>query len=173
MKRTILFIAVLLLALTGCNHSKTPKITENDVKNAEAALFNEDMTTNAEAVTTAIETFVKYAESNPKAEDAPETLFKAIELSINTHQDPKQSIDLVNRLLTTYPQYGNNPVALFMLATFVYEDQKQDYDKARETYRQIIDNYPDSPFAKDAAIAMEQVGMTPEQLIERFEANQE
>ena len=173
MKHNLLIIAVLLLALTGCNHSKTEKITQNDLKNAEAALFNEDMSTNAEAVATAIETFSKYAEANPKAADAPEYLFKAIEVSINTHQDPKQSIDLVNKLVSGYPEYDKNPVALFMLASFVYEDQKQEYDKARETYRQIIDNYPDSPFAKDAAIAVKQVGMTPEQLIEMFEANQE
>lgn len=173
MKRNILMIALLLLALTGCNRSKTHKITQNDVKNAEAALFNEDRSTNAEAVATAIETFSKYAETNPKAEDAPDYLFKAIEVSINTYQDANQSIDLVNKLVSSYPEYDKNPVALFMLASFVYEDQKQEYDKARDTYRQIMENYPDSPFAKDAAIAIEQVGMTPEQLIERFEANQE
>ena len=93
-------------------------------------------------------------------------------MSINTHQDAKQSIELVEKLVSDYPEYDKNPVALFMLASFVYEDQKQEYDKARETYRRIMDNYPDSPFAKDAAIAMKQVGMTPEQLIEMFESRE-
>ena len=174
MKKTICFMAIaLVFAMVGCHNTKTAKTSTDDVKKAEAALFNEDRSSNTEAVATAIETFSNYAETNPKAADAPEYLFKAIEVSINTYQDTKQSIDLVNKLVSKYPEYDKNPVALFMLASFVYEDQMQEYEKARETYRQIVDNYPDSPFAKDAAIAMEQVGMTPEQLIELFEANQE
>lgn len=168
MKRNIFVIAVMLLiVVAGCNRSA--KTTENDVKQAEAALFNEDMTANMEAVPQAIETFCKYAEENPEAENAPEYLFKAVEVSINTHQDAKQSIELVDKLVSGYPEYDKDPVALFMLASFVYEDQQQEYDKARETYRRIVDSYPNSPFAKDAAIAMKQVGMTPEQLIEMFE----
>lgn len=172
MKRNIFIIVLLLLALAGCNHQKTAKVTEADVKQAEAALFNDDMSANVEAVPDAIGTFVKYAEDHPNAEDAPEYLFKAVEVSINAMQDTQQSIDLVNRLVSGYPEYDKNPVALFMLASFVYEDQKQEYDKARETYRRIVNDYPDSPFAKDAAIAMEQVGMTPEQLIEMFESQE-
>ncbi len=172
MKKTILFLA-MALALVGCHNTQNAKTSADDVKKAEAALFNEDKSTNVEAVANAIETFSKYAEANPKAADAPEYLFKAIEVSINTYQDAQQSIDLVNKLVSGYPTYDKNPVALFMLASFVYEDQKQEYEKARETYQQIVDNYPDSPFAHDAAIAKERVGMTPEQLIELFEANQE
>lgn len=162
---------MLLLVLTGCH--RNAKTTENQVKEAEAALFNEDMTANAEAVPDAIATFVKYAEDHADAADAPEYLFKAVEVSVNAKQDPQQSIDLVNRLVTTYPRYENNPVALFMLATFVYDDQLHNYDKARECYNRIINDYPDSPFAKDAAISIEQLGVSPEELIKIFEANQE
>ena len=172
MKRIVFVIAVMmLLAVVGCNRSA--KTTENDVKKAEAALFNDDMTANAEAVPNAIATFVKYAEENPEAKDAPDFLFKAIEVSINTKQDAGQSIDLVNRLVTTYPKFENNPVALFMLATFVYDEQQHDFDKARACYQQIINDYPDSPFAKDAAISIEQLGVSPEELIKIFEAQQE
>ena len=56
-----------------------------------------------------------------------------------------------------------------MLATFVYDDQQHDLDKAREAYQQVIDQYPDSPFARDAEIAITQLGMTPEELIRKFE----
>ena len=170
MKTNLLLVALLLFAFVSCH--RNAKTTEAQVKEAEAALFNDDMSANAEAVASAIETFSKYAEDNPKAANAPEYLFKAVEVSINTHQDAKQSIELVEKLVSDYPEYDKNPVALFMLASFVYEDQKQEYDKARETYRRIMDNYPDSPFAKDAAIAMKQVGMTPEQLIEMFESRE-
>lgn len=157
----------MMIVMTGCHNGN--KTTQNDVKKAEAALFNEDQTTNAEAVPNAIATFSKYAEENPEAADAPEYLFKAVEISINTKQDAQQSIDLVNRLVKDYPEFDKNPVALFMLATFVYDEQRHDLDKAREAYQQVIDQYPDSPFARDAEIAITQLGMTPEELIRMFE----
>ena len=162
---------MLLLVATGCH--RNVKTTENDVKEAEAALFNDDMTANVEAVPHAIATFVKYAEDHADAADAPEYLFKAVEVSINAQQDAQQSIDLVNRLVKDYPRFDKNPVALFMLATFVYDDQLHNYDKARECYRRIMNDYPESPFAKDASIAIEQLGVSPEDLIKIFEAQQE
>ena len=174
MKKNIFLFAMLLLVVAGCNqNTKTAKTTQNEVKEAEAALFNEDMTANTEAVPDAIATFSKYVEENPDAADAAEVLFKAVEIAVNTKQDPQQSIKLVNKLVADYPKCDKNPVALFMLATFVYDEQLHDLDKARETYQQIIDNYPDNPFAKDAAIAITQLGMTPEELIRMFEENEE
>lgn len=161
--------AMLLLAVTGCQ----TKTTEKDVKKAEAALFNEDMSANAEAVPAAIETFSKFAEENPKAEAAPEYLFKAFEVAVNTKQDPQQCIGLAERLLKEFPQFDKNPVALFMLASFVYDDQLHDLDKARDCFQRILDLYPDSPFANDAAISIQQLGMSPEELVKMFEAREE
>lgn len=171
MKKSILLFAILLLVVAACN--RNAKTTQNDVKKAEEALFNEDQTMNAEAVTDAVATFNKYVEENPEAADAPEVLFKAVEISVNTKQDAKQSIELVNKLVANYPECDKNPIALFMLATFVYDEQLHDLDKARETYQQIVDNYPESPFAADAAIAITQLGMTPEELVKMFEAQGE
>lgn len=172
MKKYLLIIVMVLFAIAGCNRSaKNTKTTENDVKKAEAALFNEDMSANAEAVPEAIEAFSKYAEENPDAENAAEYLFKAFEVSVNTKQEAGKSIELADRLLSGFPTFDKNPVALFMLATFVYDDQLHNLDKARECYQQVIDNYPDSPFAKDAAISITQLGMTTEELIKMFEGN--
>lgn len=171
MKKNFLIAVMMFLAIAGCN--RNTKVTENDVKKAEDALFSESGMANEEAVPNAIETFSKYAEENPEAANAPEYLFKALEVSVNTKQDPQQSIDFCNRLVTTYPQFDKNPVALFMLATFVYDEQLHDLDKARVAYQQVIDQYPDSPFANDAAIAITQLGMTPEELIRMFESNEE
>lgn len=172
MKQTLLWIFMALMVMVGCQNQNA-KTTANDVKKAEAALFNEDQTVNAEAVTDAVAAFNKYVEENPEASDAPEYLFKAIEVSVNTKQDPQQSIAMVNRLLENYPEFDKNPVALFMLATFVYDEQQHDLDRARDAYQRIVDDYPNSPFAKDAAIAITQLGMTPEELVKMFEREED
>ena len=101
--------------------------------------------------------------------DSPDAMFEAVTESINARQDAQKSIDLVNRLVADYPEYENNAAALFMLANFVYDEQLGDLDKARETYQQIVDNYPDSPFASDAAIAITQLGIPLEDLVKMFE----
>ena len=87
---------------------------------------------------------------------------------------PGEKLPFIGDLLFTsnYPEFDKNPVALFMLATFVYDEQLHDLDKAREAYQQIIDNYPENPFANDAAIAITQLGMTPEELIRMFESQE-
>lgn len=166
MKKSILLMAIAIVMLAGCRH----KTTQKDLQKAEAALFNEDQTMNMEAVPTAIDAFDKYAQENPEAENAADYLFRAFEVAVNTHQEPQQSIDLATRLLERYPDYDKNSVALFMLATFVYDEQLHDLDQARDCYQRIIDSYPDSPFAADAAIAIQQLGMTPEELIKMFES---
>lgn len=104
--------------------------------------------------------------------DSPEALFNALGEGINAKQDPQESIMMVDQLVTDYPKYENTPVALFMLASFVYDEQLHDLDKARETYQRIIDEYPDTPFAADASIAITQLGMTPEELVRMFEEQQ-
>lgn len=172
MKRVLIFgMVFLMMAFSGC-HNQRGKVTENDVKKAEQALFNEDQTTNQEAVANAIETFNKFAKQNPDDPKAPEYLFKALEISINTKQDPVQSILFCENLVEKYPEFDKNPVALFMLASFVYDDQLNDLDMTRDTYQRIVDNYPDSPFARDAAISIQQLGMSPEELIKMFEAQE-
>ena len=161
----------MMVVMVGCQN-QGKKVTEKDVKKAEEALFNEDMSTNKDAVPDAVATFSQYAEQNAEDAKAPEYLFKAFEISVNTKQDAQQSIDLCNRLLTNYPEFDKNPVALFMLASFVYDEQMHDMDKARETYQRVVDQYPNSPFANDAKISITQLGMTPDELIKMFESEE-
>ena len=171
-KRILLMAAAMMVVMASC-HNQNQKTTQNDVQKAESALFNEDQTVNEAAANEAVATFSKYAEENADASDAPEVLFKAVDIAVNMRHDAQQSIAMVERLVNDYPTFDKNPVALFMLAAFVYDEQLNDLDKARETYQRIIDNYPDSPFAADAAIAITQLGMTPEELIRMFEAQEQ
>lgn len=169
-KKVFIIIAAVMVIAAACN--RVVKTTEEDVKKAEAALFNDNLTTNVEAVPSAIEVFSKYAEENPDAANASEYLFKAFEVAVNTKQDPKQSIELAERFLKAYPKSDKAPVALFMLASFVYEDQLGDLDQARAAYQRVVDEYPESPFANDAEVSIQHLGMTPEELIKMFESQQ-
>lgn len=112
-------------------------------------------------------------ENEVKEATTPEALFNTVAEGIYAKQDPQESIKMVDRLVTDYPDYENNPVALFMLASYVYDEQLGDLDKARETYQRIIDEYPGTPFANDAAIAITQLGIPLDELVKMFEENAE
>lgn len=103
--------------------------------------------------------------------ESPEALFHAVEDAVFVQHDAQRSIRLVDKLVADYPSFEQTPVAMFMLANFIYDEQLHDLDKARETYQKIVDDYPDSPFANDAAISITQLGMTPDELVRMFEEN--
>ncbi len=178
MKRNIFVAAMMFVAvvLVGCQNS-TPQDKEQNTQEKETVSTKgdgtlqkkEERTLKTDTVSETVAADIKYVDANPEAADAPVRLFRAVEMATSAKLDPQQSIALVNRLVTDYPDYENNAVALFMLASFVYDEQLHDLDKARETYQQIIDNYPTSPFADDAALAIPQLGMTPEELVKMFE----
>jgi outer membrane protein assembly factor BamD (BamD/ComL family) len=52
---------------------------------------------------------------------------------------------------------------------YVYENLIRNLDKAKEIYLQFIEKYPESDFADDAQMALQNLGKTPEQMIKEFE----
>jgi TolA-binding protein len=59
------------------------------------------------------------------------------------------------------------------LKAFVYEDQLHDLNKAKKYYEEFLEKYPDSDFADDARISLQNLGKSPEELIKEFEEKQQ
>lgn len=168
MKKTLKLMLVALLAC-GMMACGGEKVTEDDLKKAEAALFNDDMTANPEAATAAVETFCKFAKQNPDDPNAPEWLFKAMEISVS-QKDAKKSEEICNWLMEAYPAYEKTPFGMFMLASLVYDDQLKDLDKARALYERIMADYPNSEITPSVEASIKFLGMTPEEIVKHFEA---
>jgi TolA-binding protein len=56
-----------------------------------------------------------------------------------------------------FPESSNKYKALF-LTGFVYSEQLQDYDMAKEAYQKVVENYPDCDLADDAKFMLENLG---------------
>lgn len=159
-------VAALAVMMMACGND-TLKV--EDLKKAEAKLFNEDMTANTEAVPEVVDMFCQYAKENPEAEDAPDWLFKALEIAVG-YLEPQKAIEIGDKLFNQYPNYDKTPVGMFMLGTMVYEDKLGELGKAKMLYDKIIANYPESEFAPVAEQAIINLGKTPEEIIREFEA---
>ncbi len=178
MKRLALFVILAAFLGTGCRNSANDQKKEEQAVDAKtlkkeiAALEKElfgDTTGTMDLVKTnlLIEKYTRYADAFPKDSLAPEYLFKASDLAMNSNK-PGKTISLYNRIIKEYPGYKNVSTCYF-LKGFVYDDQLKEYDKAKKYYRLYLEKYPDGEFADDAQMALKYLGKSPEELIKMFE----
>ena len=166
MKKTfqIVLLAVLAFGMMACGEKK---LTQDDLKKAELTLLGEQGDLNKEAAPAVVEKFCKFVEQSPDDATAPEGLFKAMQIDIKLEESEK-AIELCNKLVEDYPTFEHNPAALMMTASEVYDGQLHDLDKARATYEKVINDYPDSDWAKNAERMIEFLGLTPEEILSRI-----
>jgi len=82
--------------------------------------------------------------------------------------DSQKAIELFDRLMVEYPDYEKVPECLFMKA-FIYDNNLQEYDKAKEVYLEFLEKYPDDEFADDARASINNLGKSLEEIIREFE----
>ena len=163
MKMTIkmTLIAMLAFGLLACGEKK---LTYEDMKKAEATLFNEDGLIDTVKAPKVANKFCQFVEQNPNDSTAPLWLYHAMELNIMM-KNTEKSIELCNKLAEQYPNSKWTPRGLYILGSFVYEKEFVDLDKAREIYDRIIADYPDSEIIESVKASKKYLGWTPEQIM--------
>jgi outer membrane protein assembly factor BamD (BamD/ComL family) len=63
------------------------------------------------------------------------------------------AIKIYEQILTLFPQSPNDYKAQFLIG-FVYSEQLEDHQKAKEAYRKVVEKYPNSDLADDAEFMM-------------------
>ena len=157
----ITFFAIMALGLFACGEKK---LTQEDLKKAEAMLFNDDQTMNEAVAAQVAEKYIKFVEQSPDDPTAPTWLFHAFEINVQT-KNAEKSLELGKKLVEQYPESSWAPRTLFLMANYVYDEQLHDLDKAREAYERLISDYPDSELADDAQKLIEYLGMTTEEIM--------
>jgi tetratricopeptide (TPR) repeat protein len=167
MKLTTLFILVIFLAACSRPQEKLQK----QIEEKETAFKNEgSVKPSPQKADSLIGMYVDYADQYQDDTLSPEYLFRAGDLSIATGKF-NQAQELLGRV-QRYPNYSKLPQVLF-LQGFVAENHMQDTSMARQHYEKFLDTYPDHPLSNDARAAIENMGMSPEDLIRQFEQHQQ
>ena len=156
----------ILLTMISCGPSREKTVKqiqtlEKSLFSPEAVSFNKE---KADSLLLLYEVFVK---DNPKDSLAPVFLFKAASIAMNSG-DGTRALKFFDQYLQDYPDKPKASLCLFFKA-FVYENTMQDLDKARETYLLFIEKYPSDEFAKDAKLALVNLGKSPDMLIRELE----
>ena len=83
-----------------------------------------------------------------------------------------KSAEICDQLTADYPQSQWTPMSLFLLGSYVYNDQLNDTAQAHAAFQTLIDNYPDSELVDDAQKSIEYLGLTPEEIMARIMMSQ-
>lgn len=165
-----LFAMVALVAtVAACQSPRQDSLAK--IKEAEQSTFSESGLVDPAHVDELINAYESFADQFPDDSLAPEYLFKAGDVAMNTNRSNK-AILLYDRILTNYADYRKAPEALF-LKGYVYENNLGRLDKAEKIYREFLDKYPDNEFADDAEVSLRYLGKSPEELIEIFQKESE
>ena len=165
--KKFLILAVIALVFAGCNSNDPAK----KINELEKQVFSAEGAINSEVANDLVSAYCDFADANPDDALAPEYLFKAVDVSMNINE-PQRTISIINRLVNDYPDYPRTQAALFLKA-FIFETKYNNLDMAKKLYEQYLEKYPDGEFANDCKASIEYLGLSPEELVKRFEAQEE
>jgi outer membrane protein assembly factor BamD (BamD/ComL family) len=115
---------------------------------------------------TAIGHYEQVVENHPDHPLAESALFRIAELHNNGTRRFQEAIATYRRFLSAFPESPQAPVSLFMVA-FLYNNELHDLNNAGAAYREFLSRYPNHELAPSASGELENLGKSPEQIIEQ------
>lgn len=162
---SLIFIAIAML-FVACGESN-PRA---DIEAQEAALqtiMSDESSSSPDAIR---EGFAKLISAYEDYLAGGNTLsadeyFKVAELyeSVGRYD---QTISMLEKLRTEHPKTDRAADALFKIG-FIQHNNLNDLKNAEDTYRKFINKYPDHHFADDAQMEIDNLGVSPEEIIRR------
>ncbi len=166
MKRIHLTCMILIVLSMACSSPREK--AESAINELNEELYSDTINIlNTEKARELMEAYIDYVDKFPESEKSPDYLFKSGELAMNAFNGIL-AVKIFERILNDYPDYEKAPESLFLMG-FTFEERVENLDKAREVYQQFIDTYPDHEFTDDARLSIENLGVSPEELIKQFE----
>ena len=161
-------IVLLLIAgfFVGCNSNDPAKRIEK----LEEQAFATEKAIDPVVASDLVSAYCDFADANPDDTMTPEYLFKAVDVSMNLNE-PQRTIYIIDKLVKEYPDYPRTQAALFIKA-FIFETRYGNLDMAKKIYEQYLEMYPNGDFADDCKASIENLGLTPEELVKKFEAQE-
>lgn len=104
-----------------------------------------------------------YVLSNPGADNAAETLYKASEIARSLKTIPK-ALSIYDWIIDSYPNYEKTPTAYF-LKGFILDDQLKNDSLAGIIYTEFLEKFPDDELADDVEFLKSNLGKSNEEIL--------
>lgn len=162
--RKIIALFALAMMLVACGNDDPAKRIEK----LEKQVFSAEKAVDPVVASDLVSAYCDFADANPNDAMAPEYLFKAVDVSMNLNE-PQRTIFIIDKLLKDYPEYPRTQAALFVKA-FIFETRYGNLNMAKKIYEQYLEMYPDGEFAEACRASIENLGLSPEELVKKFES---
>lgn len=84
--------------------------------------------------------------------------------SLSEIESLEQAVEYYGLVANKFPDSQNAPKSLFMVG-FIQANELRQFDKAKETYNKFIEKYPNDELAKSAQIELDNLGLSPEEIL--------
>ena len=159
-KAVITFLVMIFLVSCG---------TQDDQDLYDSAKEN----LQSEEYVNALADFRKLVDNFPKSKHRAEVYFEIgklyhgkVDKNLSEEESFKQAISYYESVYTTFPDNENAPNALFMSA-FLYANELELLDSAREKYDLFLKKYPDHEMAASARAELDNLGISAEDILQK------
>ena len=149
----------------------TPSSLGVEISKIEQDLELKNTPNRSEKTAELIGFYSSYFNLFPNDPMTADMLFKAGNQCVNLNRYD-DALSYYNRLDVSYRNYQKCPESLY-LQGFIYDTYKNEFGNAKEKYERLIKLYPEHSLAEQAKVSIENLGLTDEELIRKFENNQE
>ncbi|MCB9224870.1 MAG: outer membrane protein assembly factor BamD [Crocinitomicaceae bacterium] len=110
--------------------------------------------------------FQDFTGAFPEDPEAPDYLLKASDFAYTLAQYEK-SVKILDRIIKEYPEYKRMEDVMFVKASHI-DLNLRDTTRAKQAYQDFMAKYPESEMIDDAQSRIENIGLSIEELAEKF-----
>ncbi|NUM50805.1 MAG: tetratricopeptide repeat protein [Flavobacteriales bacterium] len=176
--KKILYSTAFVLVFCFCgsnkneenNKTETPEQMLEFISQLETKLKGSSESLDLVTANALANNYIKFQKEFPQHEKTPYCLFEAAKLCMGIER-PMESVEYFEKFASQFPENERVPLAIF-LQGFIFENYLNDIENAKRKYEEYLAKYPQHEMTKDAEMALQNLGKSPEELIREFEAKE-
>lgn len=164
--KSFIYLIVTAFIFFGCSQ----KSGQDYLKSADENLKNNKI----QEAAADLESFVK---ENPEDEKAPEALTKLASIyqnkmlkTLSDSESLQKAANIYRQIYDNYPNSKQAPTSLFM-SSFILANELKKYDLAKASYNLFLQRYPNHELTKSAREELNNLGLSPEEILKRKSAS--
>ncbi|MFA7289993.1 MAG: tetratricopeptide repeat protein [Melioribacteraceae bacterium] len=158
----LMIIVLIAFVFTACNSKPADQYNAEAKKEVEQKNYSK-----------AVKIYDELAEEHSGSKDASEALLEIAKIyhshlidSLDEKTSYKKAFSYYEKIYLEYQSSQEAPNALFM-AAFLQGNELNNPEEAKKLYKQFIETYPNSEMVNSAKMELENVGLTPEEILEK------
>lgn len=174
--RYAILITIVIFFAAACGESSNDDVTAPEELTAQQSFDRikamEDSVYNQQAfdprgVQSLHDVYGAFLKRFPNDTLTPHVLFRAASTGRQLNR-AEESIRQYETIISNFPDWYRVADAAYMKA-FTLDDKLGRKGEAEQAYKAVISNYPDHQFARDAQAMLDNLHLTDEELIKKFE----